>query len=794
MASFTDRPAQFNPYVQQLPVEAMVAVGTEKQRRYDEGVQRIQESIDRVMELDIVKDSHKQYLQQKLDSLGTSLRGVAAGDFSNMQLTKTVTGMATRLGKDPVVQNAVMSTALYRKERAMMDKDREEGKLNPNNEMYFLKRVNQWMQDPDLETSFNARYIPYTDIDKKMADVINTLKPDNYTTSQVFITDDNGIPVKDKNGNYVYSPVMAELKQKGLFPQKVEQAINQVLSDGSVQQQIQINAEANFASYTPGDLVAQLELSRGDIEADLKRGLESLAAQRAATSDPEKIKEIDQQVNSIKETMVRTDSQFEELYRNAINNPDAIKGMLEKNRVKSAWKVMHTYLEEERSYKVSPYWETNFRMQQEANDMRIKEAELALRQADLGLKQREVGLKEYELQMKYGGAGNQPTIDAMSSDMDPVTTFDDNHKKVVRTWERVTDEFIIDTYIGPEKVDEYMQVMRRNGLGKNMTRESAAKGLIEAWARNNGKSPEEYRTILMTMAEKRLNQGGGMSKQQLARKASIENAKRNMQMSIIMKEQVDAVAPLSANPTKEELERRKEYLQNNIYLNPNLAIPVITGNSERDKLVREKIATLIGSYAQAQNMGKDFKDNVATMMSMVKGDGTDGDEGAIKLSGSKDANGQVTHKLVFYDNNGKDMEMEITAEEARSLGINTSGWWTRQVVRDAMQLMSFYGNGSTSRGNPDKEETYTNNDAVMLKSDFYHLRSTPYDVKGNIKRMTITHRGGEEQEVFVPMLYVHDGHKARVHDLEAQASMDSALQKLEGLGPKEINQFLIDYK
>ena len=43
MASFTDNPnIQFNPYISQLPVEAMVQVGMQKQQRYDEGVQKIQ--------------------------------------------------------------------------------------------------------------------------------------------------------------------------------------------------------------------------------------------------------------------------------------------------------------------------------------------------------------------------------------------------------------------------------------------------------------------------------------------------------------------------------------------------------------------------------------------------------------------------------------------------------------------------------------------------------------------------------------------------------------------------------
>ena len=79
MASFTDSITQFNPYVSQLPVDAMVKVGMQKQAQYDQGVQKIQSQIDNVAGMDIAKDSDKQYLQSKLNQLGSKLATVAAG-------------------------------------------------------------------------------------------------------------------------------------------------------------------------------------------------------------------------------------------------------------------------------------------------------------------------------------------------------------------------------------------------------------------------------------------------------------------------------------------------------------------------------------------------------------------------------------------------------------------------------------------------------------------------------------------------------------------------------------------
>ena len=117
MASFTDIIPQFTPYVQQLPVEAMVAVGMEKQKRYDEGVQKIQQSIDKIAGLDVAADADKAYLQSKLNQLGNDLTFVAAGDFSNYQIVNSVDGMAKQIAYDPNVQNAVGSTAYLRKQQ-----------------------------------------------------------------------------------------------------------------------------------------------------------------------------------------------------------------------------------------------------------------------------------------------------------------------------------------------------------------------------------------------------------------------------------------------------------------------------------------------------------------------------------------------------------------------------------------------------------------------------------------------------------------------------------------------------
>ena len=165
MASFTDKIPTFNPYVQQLPVEAMVEVGMEKQRRYDEGIQKIQTQIDNVAGLDIARDIDKAYLQSKLSQLGNNLKTVAAGDFSNYQLVNSVGGMVNRIGKDENIQNAIISTRNYKKGREERDMYTKEGKGSPSNDWEFNDNVNRWLNG-ELKDSFNSTYNPYTNYKK----------------------------------------------------------------------------------------------------------------------------------------------------------------------------------------------------------------------------------------------------------------------------------------------------------------------------------------------------------------------------------------------------------------------------------------------------------------------------------------------------------------------------------------------------------------------------------------------------------------------------------------------------
>jgi hypothetical protein len=268
MASFTDAISQFNPYVQQLPIDAMVKVGTYKQQKYEEGVQKIQGQIDKVAGLDIYKDVDKQYLQSKLNQLGSKLKTVAAGDFSNFQLVNSVGGMATQIGKDEKVINSVNSTATFRKQIQKMNDDSEKtGGSNIYNRDVFLKDADNWINDKAVGSSFNYQYTPHRDVFKKLVEVGKSVGIDSTIVQQLFKTDAKGNQLYE-NGKLQYNDVMAETLLKGKDKGKLLEAFQAGLDAGDYKQ-LSINGRYELKGKTPEQLTGMLDETFNDYQKNI---------------------------------------------------------------------------------------------------------------------------------------------------------------------------------------------------------------------------------------------------------------------------------------------------------------------------------------------------------------------------------------------------------------------------------------------------------------------------------------------------------------------------------------------
>lgn len=390
MASFTDIIPQFNPYVQQLPVEAMVSVGMEKQRRYDEGLQKIQSQFEQVAGLDVVRDVDKKYLQSKLNELGSNLKGFAASDFSNFQLVNSVGGMVKQVSNDKNVQNAVSSTAWYRKQLTEMEKQIAEGKSSVENIHDFEMQAQGWLGSEAPGEAFRGRYTPYIDVKKKiLTEVIGKINP-NLTEKDIpWEMNADGTPNVGK-----IAAVMSRVSGESVTSEQLQNAINASLTPAELNQ-LAISGRYQFKNVTSEQLVdiakSKYDASIKDIDNMINK-LEAYATgSKSDAAEYNKTQDAITALNKRKETL---SGQLEKQIKFVSQNPDEAKSEIYKDGFVNSFAEAFSWEKKKMNIIDNPYQNYAFKVA----DQKLAQQRLALQGAEFSWK-KSMDMKNYTLEM-----------------------------------------------------------------------------------------------------------------------------------------------------------------------------------------------------------------------------------------------------------------------------------------------------------------------------------------------------------------------------------------------------------
>jgi hypothetical protein len=405
MSSFTDKSPQFNPYIQQLPVEEMAKMGMLKQEQYNQGYQKIQTSIDNVAGLDIVRDVDKQYLQSKLNQLGDNLKEVSAGDFSNFQLVNSVTGMSDKMAKDNNIINAVSSTNAYKKGIAEMNAANKEGKGSPSNDYDFKKGASAWLNSNSVDDTFNGSYQPYTDYKKHSLEVIKSLTKDESITDRAFHYDDKGQLVIDDS--------VVRTKLAGISPEKIQQALMVGLTPADFKQ-MEIDGKYQYSNLEGENFFKA-------VSDNYKEKFDSFSAQKEvltnaidSTTDVGQKSRIQEQILALDNTLKGITSEYEGISKTfESGDADSAKARLHTSNFISGFSRAFSFTETSQTQEANPLadiamrrdiknqdWQ-KFKSQYEQDERQFATT-TELKQQELALKSQENDLKQKELE-GYGG-------------------------------------------------------------------------------------------------------------------------------------------------------------------------------------------------------------------------------------------------------------------------------------------------------------------------------------------------------------------------------------------------------
>ena len=377
MASYIDTVPTFHPYVQQLPVEAMTSVGLEKQRRYDEGYQRIQSTIDKVAGLSVMRDVDKNYLHSKMNELGNNLRMVSMGDFSNYQLVNSVGGMVNQVGNDGKIQNAVISTANIQTQQKAINDAKTKGEWGPENEYEYNKKLSGYMQSTTPGDLFTDKYTPYIDVNKKITAIAKEVGIDERTMQSMYSTDMNGNPLtykqdttdslgKHKAGDIQWNPVMVEKHLKGKDAGKILDAFQNALTPADYNQ-LGITGRYVRANSTPEQLQNEIITNYGNnissVNGEIDELKMSIASEEGSNAkDPEKLASLNKQLEIFQNNKIRLQkAQQSDLATLAIN-PDAVRANLYTNSYLTGMARDLASMTKDTKYSVSPQFEVTMKI------------------------------------------------------------------------------------------------------------------------------------------------------------------------------------------------------------------------------------------------------------------------------------------------------------------------------------------------------------------------------------------------------------------------------------------------
>ena len=369
MASYLDSVPNFNPYIQQLPIEAMVAVGMEKQQLYDKGVERIQSQIDQVGGLNIVRPQDRQYLQSKLDELGSKLKTVAAADFSNNQLVNSIGGMTSSIARDQNVISSVQSTAQRKALQERKQKDIEAGKYNPANE-YLLNLTDQeWFNNPNVGVGYSGYYRTPIDVWGKIKEIAKEVGVDEKTIQNLFETDASGKTKFDQDGNPIWNNIMVEETLKGKDASKILNAFQNALTPADYEQ-LSTEGRYKYRNVDPESLSKiamsstdkNIKFNTGKIEL-LKIDLAKLQSKAKPTEDDQKlISSMNDEIKYFENLNIEFGKSKQKILESVISNPESAKSALYTDNYLSNMSETLSSKEISRKFSVNPMFDVTMKL------------------------------------------------------------------------------------------------------------------------------------------------------------------------------------------------------------------------------------------------------------------------------------------------------------------------------------------------------------------------------------------------------------------------------------------------
>lgn len=171
-------------YIAPLPAEDFIKVAYKKQELFDEGVARVQATVDSYADLrnSMLTSAEKEYFDQTMDGMVKAINDSAGLDFSVKANTQAVLNIGKPLEKDKTITTAVKSGQEYQRRLDYLSK-LDSSKRFKTNDLIYMYDIHDKIKNNKLgqDVQYGKEYVEFTDISEDWSKFFKNLPVDQQT-------------------------------------------------------------------------------------------------------------------------------------------------------------------------------------------------------------------------------------------------------------------------------------------------------------------------------------------------------------------------------------------------------------------------------------------------------------------------------------------------------------------------------------------------------------------------------------------------------------------------------------
>lgn len=246
MANAYTAPLTYSPTISTMDIAQLTGqVQTALQQRFDINVAKVDDLIQKITSVPLVRDKDKKYLGDRLGSLLSMVDANSKVDMTNNNVTRQISNYISTAIDDNVKEQIANSQKIqsFQQEAARLKKEKPE-LYNDANYAYAIDKSGYMDYVNEKSDSIgNLQYTPYYDVAKNLNEPLEKWAKERGF-ERIF---DSSV-----EGGYIYQTV----KGKRVSPEEIENFVNnRIQTDSNLKQQLLINSHYKYRGVSDEDLV-----------------------------------------------------------------------------------------------------------------------------------------------------------------------------------------------------------------------------------------------------------------------------------------------------------------------------------------------------------------------------------------------------------------------------------------------------------------------------------------------------------------------------------------------------------